>query len=274
MSPQKPAPVQHSHKSRHKTPVRAPGRARVERIVETTIKLLKNHSLDEITISMIAVDANISRTSIYEFFPTVAAIYRVIAERYVQELDNDVKAFVLARRTTTLGQFLDTVIDAIVSYFNSHPATMKVHLGSNAQFELRAIIHNFDTVAAKMYHDLRKVEWDPKPLSEEDPFRTLVILQTSLFSASVQRHGYITDYMAEQTKIVARAYLAHYSQDVEQWRDENHPNRKSSTNLAEQPTAQRRRLERRLHHLLGTLDDRTLEIAVSQTAMLVKLRPQ
>src|SRR5215210_5898402 len=44
---------------------RAPGRARVDLIIETAIKLLTEHKRHDITISMIADAAGMTRTSIY-----------------------------------------------------------------------------------------------------------------------------------------------------------------------------------------------------------------
>lgn len=197
-----------------KAPVRARGRARVEKIVSSTIKLLEDHELGDLTIIMIADHAGIGRSSIYEYFPTVSAIVRVIAERYAGEIVRNTGRLLVDLNSHALPDIVDILIDGTIAFWNERPAAAKIHLGSDASFGLRVMIKDFHRAGASVYHQWYKPDWDLEPLADEDPFRTLSVLQYALFAESVQRYGYITDYFREQTKLVAHAYLSHYTSAI------------------------------------------------------------
>jgi AcrR family transcriptional regulator len=197
-----------------KTPKRARGRDRVEKIVSSTIQLLEDHELGDITVMMVAQHAGIGRSSIYEFFPTVSAIFRVIAERYAHEIVENTAHLLIDLNSHSLPQIVDILIDGTVAFWNSRPAAAKVHLGSDASFGLRVMIKDFHRAGASVYYQWYTPDWPITPLSEEDPLCTLSVLQYALFSESVQRHGYITDYFRRQTKLVAHCYLSQYTQQI------------------------------------------------------------
>lgn len=197
-----------------KPPKRARGHERVEKIISSTIKLLEDHELGDITVMMVAQNAGIGRSSIYEFFPTVSAIFRVIAERYANEIVENTAHLLIDLDSHSLPQIVDILIDGTVDFWNSRPAAAKVHLGSDASFGLRVMIKDFHRAGASTYYQWYTPDWDILPLSEEDPFRTLSVLQYALFSESVQRHGLITDYFRRQTKMVAHCYLSQYTAQI------------------------------------------------------------
>lgn len=198
-----------------KAPKRARGHERVEKIIASTIKLLEDHELGDITIMMVAQHAGIGRSSIYEFFPTVSAIFRVIAERYAHEIVENTAKLLVDLNSHSLPQIVDILIDGTVAFWNSRPAAAKVHLGSDASFGLRVMIKDFHKSGASVYHQWYTPDWDNEPLAEEDVFRTLSVLQYALWSESVQRHGHITDYFLEQTKLVAHSYLSNFTQEFQ-----------------------------------------------------------
>jgi AcrR family transcriptional regulator len=209
-----------------KAPVRARGRARVEKIIETTIKLLETYELDDLTVMMIADLAEIGRSSIDEYFPTVSAIFRVIAERYAGEIVRNTGQLLVDLDSHSLPEIVDILIDGTVDFWNERPAAAKVHLGSDASFALRVMIKDFHRAGASVYHQWYTPDWNFEPLGDEDPLRTLSVLQYALFSESVQRHGRITDYYRSQTKLVAHGYLSQFTSAI---RPMNERTRKART---------------------------------------------
>jgi AcrR family transcriptional regulator len=194
-----------------KAPKRARGHERVEKIIASTIELLENHELGDVTVAMVAQHAGIGRSSIYEFFPTIGAIFRVIAERYANEIVENTSKLLVDLNSHSLTQIVDILIDGTVEFWNSRPAAAKVHLGSDASFGLRVMIKDFHKSGASAYHQWYTPDWPIEPLAEDDPFRTLSVLQYALFAESVQRHGCITTYFRDQTKLIAHAYLSQYT---------------------------------------------------------------
>ena len=193
---------------REKLGQRAPGRARVDRIIEATIELLKAHKPADISIAMIADHGGITRTSIYSHFASVDEILGQIAIRFVQQTGVEVEGYVRRRKPESLEQLVTLMIKGIQDYFNQPNPAKPGALARHIPFESRHLVRDFDKVAALPYHTLWHTGWAIEPLSEEDPFRTLVIIQSAIFEASIQQQGKITDLAVKQATEVALDFLA------------------------------------------------------------------
>jgi AcrR family transcriptional regulator len=186
---------------------RAPGRARVETIIDTTIELLAEHARKDITIAMIATTAGMRRTSVYAHFNSMDDIFEQIAVRFIEQTGLYVDQYVRDRNPSTLLEVVIFTIDGIQEYFNRPDPDVPGALAAHVPFDARQVIEDFDRVSALTYHSLWKVDWPIEPLSEQDPFRVLITLQSSLFDLSIRRHGIITDEFAEEAKQVAIDFI-------------------------------------------------------------------
>lgn len=186
---------------------RAPGRARVDRIIEATIELLKEHNPADISIAMIADHGNITRTSIYSHFASVDEILGQIAIRFIQQTGVHVERYVRRRKPVSLEQLVTLMIKGIQDYFNQPNPNTPGALARHIPFESRHLVRDFDKVAALPYHTLWHTGWAVEPLSEEDPFRTLVLIQSAIFDISIQRHGQITDFFVQQATETALDFV-------------------------------------------------------------------
>lgn len=186
---------------------RAPGRARIDQIIATTIELLDLHNRDDITIAMIASKAGITRTSIYAHFSNIGEIFEQISIRFIQQSGIFVEEYVRQRNPVSLQQVIILTIEAIQCHFNRPEGEGPNAEAAHIPFEARQVIPEFDKVSALTYHSLWETGWPVEPLSEEDPFRMLVILQSAIFEASIKRHGEIIDAMAEDAKLVALDFI-------------------------------------------------------------------
>lgn len=142
----------------------------------------------------------ITRTPIYWHFNSVDEIYRQIAIRFVQQTGVDVERYVRRRKPTSLEELVTLMIKAIQNYFNQPNPAKPGALARHIPFESRHLVQDFDKVAALPYHTLWHAGWAVEPLSEEYPFRTLVITQSAIFKASIQRNGKITDLAVKQRR--------------------------------------------------------------------------
>lgn len=190
-----------------KTGQRAPGRARVDRIIEVTIELLKDHKPTDISIAMIADRGKITRTSVYSHFASVEEVLEQISMRFIQQTGLHVERYIRQRRPATLEQVVVLMIKGIQDYFNQPRPAKRDALAHHVPFETRHVIRDFDKVAALPYHTLWSIDWPIKPLSDDDPFRTLVIIQSALFETSIRRHGIITDSFVEQVTEIATDFV-------------------------------------------------------------------
>lgn len=187
--------------------VRAPGRARVEKIIGATIDLLREHHPSDINMAMLARHAEISRTSIYAHFASIEDIFEQISLRFTGQTGLFVESYVRGKRPANLKEVLIFTIDAICAFFNSKGGDGDNGDIRHIPFDMHVVIEDFDKVAALTYHTLWKVDWPVEPLSEFDPFRILVMLQSTLFSASINRYGHITPEFSDQAKRVACDYI-------------------------------------------------------------------
>lgn len=186
---------------------RAPGRARVDRIIETAIELLAEHSRADISIAMIASEAGMTRTSVYAHFNNIGEVFEQIAVRFIQQVGVFVERYVRERNPTSLSDVVTLTIDAIQHHFNRPDPDAPGALAAHVPFDARHLIKEFDRVSALTYHSLWKTNWPIEPLSDDDPFRMLVTLQSAIFDLSIQRHGKITDELAQEAKLVALDYI-------------------------------------------------------------------
>jgi AcrR family transcriptional regulator len=182
--------------------------------VASTAALLETCELGELTIAMIADHAGVGRSSVYEFFPTVSAILHVLAERYTDAIVERTGRLLVDLNSQALPDIVDILIDGSAEFWNERPAAAKILLGSDTPFGLRVMVKDFHRAGAAVYHQWHKPDWDIRPMGDDDPFRTLSVLQHALFSESVQRHGRITEYFRNEIKLVAHAYLSHYTQAI------------------------------------------------------------
>jgi AcrR family transcriptional regulator len=194
-----------------RAPVRARGRARVEKIIAATAELLTRREIDDLGIAEIADAAGVGRSSVYEFFPTVSAILHVLAERYACAVVARTGRLLVDLDSHALGDIVDILLDGSADFWNEEPAAAKLLLGSDARFSLKVMIKDLHRAGAAVYHQWHKPDWPYQPMSDEDPFCTLSVMQYALYSESVQRHGRITDHFRQQTKLIAHAYLARFT---------------------------------------------------------------
>lgn len=186
---------------------RAPGRARIDSIIAACIELLREHRPADISIAMVAEKADIKRTSVYSHFSKVEEIYEQISVRFVRQTGVFVEDYVRRHNPRTLEELVVLMIRGIQAYFNEPDGGSPGALAQHIPFEMRHVIEDFDKVAALPYHTLWHSGWDIEPLSDSDPFRTLVVLQSALFDMSISRHGQITDECVKMAIGVALDFI-------------------------------------------------------------------
>lgn len=192
--------------STRKEPQRKPSLRKLEMILEAADRLLEDCAVNDVSMAMIARQAGIARTTLYDFFPAVMAVYEQVAQRHVLESYEFMIRYVERAGPRTLPAVVDTLVDAAVEFFNGNAAARKTMLGTGA-LEMHLIVEDFEGLCAGMYHQLYKGRWDFVPLGPNDPFRNLATIQSALYTNSVQRHGTITPYMAAQVKAAGLGYL-------------------------------------------------------------------
>lgn len=235
---------------------RAPGKARIDEIIAAGIELAKLHRTSDISIAMIAKEANITRTSVYAHFTSVTEIFENIALRFVEQTGNFVLRYVRDREPSSLRDVAVLIIRAVQAYFNVDENSSLAN-AQHVPFEARNLVKNYDKIAALSYYMLWEIDWVVDPLSEQDPFRKLVMLQSALFEHSINLHGCITDDYAEETIAMALSFI------------ERAEARFSKSELVTTDAASN--LRQAVERLIATGDDALLTVTVRQLEALLSL---
>jgi AcrR family transcriptional regulator len=190
-----------------KAPVQTRSRDRVESVLGATAVLLEDRNPDELTIATIAEQAGIGRASVYQFFPTVFAIYRTLALRFLDEHAGYIKAHAARLDPQGWADALDAVIDASADLFNARPTGRKLLLGGGGRYELRLMDKDYDIHAASLIEELYGEILPPLPQEEGDPIKIVVVMVAAIFALGVHEDARIGPATRAQAKRAARGYF-------------------------------------------------------------------
>src|SRR5580698_3694153 len=109
-------------------PAQARSRERVERILLATEALMEQTPLDEISVAMISERSGVKRATIYQFFPSVQAILRVLGQRFLDEIYEDFTRIKTPRTQEVWRQTTSALVDAMVDFYSHHPAACSLFL--------------------------------------------------------------------------------------------------------------------------------------------------
>ena len=155
---------------------------------------------------MLSKRSGVGRASVYQFFPSILAVWKALALRYLEALQIHLGHNVLNQRFTHWSQAWDALIDAAVDFYDANPLAQSILLGSEGTQEIRT---------ADPEYDLRYAEWIAESfahLADHDlafrveHLRVNVTCTTALFSLSVWEHGRITPFYAREAKRVSKTY--------------------------------------------------------------------
>lgn len=188
-------------------PLRSDALVKAEAVIEATVRLLETHRIGELSMSLIAQEAGIPRTSIYHLYSDIFGVLAEVARRHVLLSREAIGRHVDALAPRDVFELIDAHVAAAADYFNSHAAARKTLYGA-AALELHSVYEDYDILAAGLFRESIQPDWPVEPLSEADPFRTVTLILTAIYAASVRRHDTITAEARVQAVLAARSYLS------------------------------------------------------------------
>lgn len=110
-----------THESRmRRTPQQARGQRRVSQILDAAAEVFAEIGYEAATTNAIAIRANTSIGSLYQFFPNKRAILDALALRYEGQL-NHLLDTIFGSDNVPLRDVLETLIDRITEFYLAHP---------------------------------------------------------------------------------------------------------------------------------------------------------
>jgi AcrR family transcriptional regulator len=119
-------------------------KTRVEAILEVALELVVEQGSEALAMREVARRAAVQISSVYQYFPSKAAIIRELAERNLERvrvLLQDEVAGLLAERDgrPSVAQAVNRVVDAYYAHYRDQPAAVAVWAGAQGDHGLREL---------------------------------------------------------------------------------------------------------------------------------------
>ena len=193
-------------------PLQRRSMARVADILRAAEELIEELPLDEITSTMIAKRAGITRTSLYHFFPSKFDIFDSLSSRYRDELREEVIRFFDPDRHTDYRVAWDGISGVFSRFFNRNPTASLLLLGRQASRQIRYTEEAGSSSFARELGRLMKEHTDLRAYAGDfdksgDLFQIVLELLTATFAFGVRREGRITRKTRREAKAATLAYI-------------------------------------------------------------------
>lgn len=197
-----------------KPPVQERSKDRVERILDAAEELVDEYGAGNVTMQMLSTRSGVGRASVYQFFPSILAVWKALALRYLEALQIHLDQNVLSQRFTHWSRAWDALIDAAVDFYNAHPLAQSMLLGSDGAQEIRSADPEYDRRYAEWIAESFAHLADRNRAFTVEYLRVNVTCTTALFSLSVWEHGRITPFYAAEAKRVSKRYTEGVAADL------------------------------------------------------------
>lgn len=192
-------------------PRRASGRARFELLVDATDRLLGERDAGDVSLYDIAAIAGVPTASVYHFFPSTAAAFVALAQRYLAHF-REIVAAPLDHAALTGWQDIFHIKGAQArAFYNQHVIACKLFLGSEYSWHVRLADiegnREFGQIVAAACRKHFELPGDSGLVEE---IEIAIGISDSIWSLSYQRHGFITDYYARESVRAYNAYIGLY----------------------------------------------------------------
>jgi len=192
-------------------PQRESGRARFELLVDAIDRLLGERDAGSISLYDIAEVAAVPAASVYHFFPSTAAAFVALAQRYIA-IFHDIVAEPLDHATLTRWQDVFHIKGEQARRFhNEHDVARKLFLGSEYSWQVRQADKESNRGLARIMAAFYRKHFEV--FGARDLVEQIEIgfgISDTVWSLSYERHDLITDFYAEESARAYDAYLGLY----------------------------------------------------------------
>jgi AcrR family transcriptional regulator len=185
---------------------------RVSDILSAAEELIQVLPIDDITLTMIAKRANVTRTSLYHFFPSKFDIYDALSRKYRAELKEEVIKFFDPDQRSDYRVAWDGISGVFSKFFNKNPTAAILLLGRKASRQIRYTDEAGSKGFAKELSKLMREHTDLQTYAADldasgDIFQIVLELLTATFAFGMRREGRISKKTREEAKAATLAYI-------------------------------------------------------------------
>lgn len=185
---------------------------KVDEILKAAEELLVELPIEEITTTIIAERAGVTRTSMYHFFPSKLDVFDALTERYHTTLRQKLLSFFDPRTNEEYHHAWAGVSGVYKDFFEKTPSAAILILGrkgakqaifGNDESEER-LAEDIGNLMARHTNFTEIAKGNPP---EPDFFQFVLRIMTSLFSAGVRKDGRISERTEEEARRATIAYI-------------------------------------------------------------------
>jgi AcrR family transcriptional regulator len=191
-------------------PQRSRGQKRFHHLLDATERLLERYPDDDVTLAMIAEQAEVPLPSVYHFFPNRNAIYIELARRFF----DDMGKMMIVNSVAPSERWQDFFVACHSlgrSFLNQRPAAQRLFIGAGVSVEVRTLdLKGTHAQAYKRASQMRTF-YDCRGLHDlEDKFAVAFALIDGIWAISYAKHGHIDDHYFDESCRAAISYLRCY----------------------------------------------------------------
>ncbi|WP_162628734.1 TetR/AcrR family transcriptional regulator [Marinobacter bohaiensis] len=183
-------------------------RQRVAQMMAAAEALLLENGPEQLSIPEVAKASGLSRSSVYQFFPSKYALLLALTARHLDTVAQQLARLLDLVGDVSVDDMLGSALRVVADYYNEHRAARILILGGPMSREgFQSLEFNHQDIGKHLRYWLERHQPDVRPPTEPDVMTLAVDI-----GAACLRHGYfredlISDAIVEQARRAMLAYL-------------------------------------------------------------------
>jgi len=199
-----------------KIPVQERGKIRFNTIIASAEILLLESDIEEISFHKIAKHAGVSATSVYQYFPSMGALFSVIAEAHFVKAFDIINEKMDAACIRKWEDLVNILVDATYEFYCKDKISVTFSLGSNNALGVKEQTAERVSRFANWYTDKFSLMYKKKDLEFlSEKIAICVEIMRGIYARSMSIQGELTDFYHEESRIVLLNYLNGYFEPLD-----------------------------------------------------------
>ncbi|WP_165398980.1 TetR/AcrR family transcriptional regulator [Shewanella maritima] len=196
---------------KRKSSSQARGDVRRSILVNAGKELLATKPVEQLSLADVAKASDIPIGSVYHFFPKVNNLLAEISKQFEQQIMEAVFQPFSLKPEDNWQAIIRACVDRAVALYKENRAYEQLLIGGKTPAEIKFSDRENDEEIGRSVMEALNEHFVMMPFANQEKvfFHTVEIIDL-MFMLSVNKHNEITDYMAEEAKRAAIAYLRCY----------------------------------------------------------------
>lgn len=199
-------------RSRPKAPQRAPGRARIEAVLDAADRVIAARGVSALSLPVVAAEAGAPASSLYHFFPSMDALLTALLERYNARMDKDLEAaMATAPRPSDWRAMLLVLMQAGRDFHDAYPVYTDLLARASASTLLRRTDDAHMMAQGARLAQALDAAFHLPPVPDLAKRLGLAVAMTDrLWAFLPLENGRISDFAFEESVRAVISYVANY----------------------------------------------------------------